>query len=205
MTDDYRLSHGKHIDPRIGRCAMEWVAHLAGEPHTDAPRCVSPVLRSLFIALNDQLEDDERPRLRPYLARTIGTADDGHDYERELACRNLVLSRSSELARFSPDWAEAVVSRVLIGYRSVRTAGACTLATRFGQGPHRPLLDADPAHLFETLMPSEMAVKVVSYCDWQTTTELLERLLPLERVEIPDALEPVPTAVTTEEVAACSL
>lgn len=78
----YHLHYGTHATPQEGRCAMEWVAHLAGEPHTDQPACVSPVLRAICIALNDGLEDEPRQRLRPYLARTIGTAGDGRDTER---------------------------------------------------------------------------------------------------------------------------
>jgi hypothetical protein len=79
MSTDYTLSYGTHATPDQGRCAMEWVSHLAGEPHNDQPACVSPVLRAFCIALNDGLEDVPRQRLRPYLARTIGTADDGAD------------------------------------------------------------------------------------------------------------------------------
>jgi hypothetical protein len=63
-------------------CAMEWVAYLANEPHTDQPVCVSPVLKSFCIAFNDALPDDQRQRLRPYLARCIGTAGDGLDERR---------------------------------------------------------------------------------------------------------------------------
>jgi hypothetical protein len=79
---DYTLAYGTHATPDAGRCAMEWVSHLAGEPHCDAPRCVSPVLRALCIALNDGLADRPRQRLRPYLTRTIGTAGDGLDTAR---------------------------------------------------------------------------------------------------------------------------
>ena len=79
---DYTLAHGTHMTPDDGRCAMEWVSLLAGEPHSDAPRCVSPVVRGLCVALNDGLPDDRRQRLRPYLARTIGTAGDGLDEQR---------------------------------------------------------------------------------------------------------------------------
>ncbi|MFZ0091662.1 MAG: hypothetical protein WAL63_19320, partial [Solirubrobacteraceae bacterium] len=82
MSSDYILAYGTHSTPEDGRCAMEWVSHLAGEPHTDDPACVSPVLRAMCIALNDGLEHGPRQRLRPYLARTIGTADDGLDAER---------------------------------------------------------------------------------------------------------------------------
>jgi hypothetical protein len=82
MTSDYTLAYGTHPNPQDGRCAMEWVAHLAGERHSDQPDCVSPVVRALCVALNDGLEGAERQRLRPYLTRTIGTATDGLDNRR---------------------------------------------------------------------------------------------------------------------------
>lgn len=82
MSGDYTLSYGTHATPDDGRCAMEWVSYLAGERHSDQPVCVSPVVRAFCIALNDGLEDEPRQRLRPYLARTIGTAEDGLDSTR---------------------------------------------------------------------------------------------------------------------------
>jgi hypothetical protein len=82
MSTDYMLAYGTHATPDDGRCAMEWVSHLAGEPHSDQPACVSPVLRAFCTTLNDNLEDGPRQRLRPYLTRTIGTADDGLDETR---------------------------------------------------------------------------------------------------------------------------
>jgi hypothetical protein len=82
MSTDYRLSYGTHESGADGRCAMEWVAHLASEPHSDEPRCVSVLVRVFCTTLNDTLDDDSRQRLRPYLTRTIGTAGDGLDHER---------------------------------------------------------------------------------------------------------------------------
>jgi len=82
MSADYTLAYGTHATPADGRCAMEWVSYLAGEPHSDDPACVSPVLRAFCTTLNDSLEDAPRQRLRPYLTRTIGTADDGLDEAR---------------------------------------------------------------------------------------------------------------------------
>ena len=38
MYSDYTLAYGTHATPEDGRCAMEWVSHLAGEPHSDQPR-----------------------------------------------------------------------------------------------------------------------------------------------------------------------
>jgi hypothetical protein len=79
LMSDYTLDYGTHASAADGRCAMEWVSYLAGEPHSDEPACVSPVLRAVCIALNDGLDHEPRQRLRPYLARTIGTAGDGLD------------------------------------------------------------------------------------------------------------------------------
>jgi len=82
MRSEYWLAHGPHATPEDGRCAMEWVSYLAGEPHSDQPACVSPALRAFCVALNDGLEKHARQRLRPYLARTIGTTHDGLDEQR---------------------------------------------------------------------------------------------------------------------------
>lgn len=83
---DYFLSQGKHDGPDDGRCAMEWVSYLAGEPHSDSPACVSTVLKTFCVTLNDHLPFDQRQRIRPYLARTIGTANDGLDEWRQWMC-----------------------------------------------------------------------------------------------------------------------
>ena len=72
----YTLSRGAHVSAGDGRCAMEWVAYLAGERHSDQPHCVCRALRQFTVRLNDSMPDDVRQRLRPYLARMIGTADD---------------------------------------------------------------------------------------------------------------------------------
>jgi hypothetical protein len=82
MGADYMLAYGTHPTPNEGRCAMEWVSHLAGEPHSDQPGCVSPVMRAYCTSLNDSLDNGPRQHLRRYLARTIGTADDGLDEAR---------------------------------------------------------------------------------------------------------------------------
>ena len=79
MSSDYTLAYGTHATPDEGRCAMEWVSYIAGEPHSDEPACVSPAVRAFCTTFNDSLPDARRQRLRPYLARTIGTASDGLD------------------------------------------------------------------------------------------------------------------------------
>jgi hypothetical protein len=82
MNPDITLAHGTHDTPADGRCAMEWVSHLAGEPHSDDPTCVSPVVRAFCTTLNDSFDDERRQALRPFLPRTIGTAGDEMDTAR---------------------------------------------------------------------------------------------------------------------------
>ena len=55
-------------------CAMEMVAWLAGEPHSDEPSCVCPVAAALVRACNDAMSDAARDRcLRPFVPRLVNT------------------------------------------------------------------------------------------------------------------------------------
>ena len=73
--DDLVLLHGKHETRADGVCAMEAVAWLAGEPHSDAPQCTCPVIASFVRRWNDRIRDNERRTrvLRPMLTKMIGT------------------------------------------------------------------------------------------------------------------------------------
>lgn len=53
--DDYeiKLSYGSHDNPQQGMCVMECVAYIAGEEHTDAPKCADVHLSSLALAFLD--------------------------------------------------------------------------------------------------------------------------------------------------------
>ncbi len=101
MSTDYTLAYGTHARPEDGRCAMEWVSHLAGEAHSDEPTCVSPVVRAFCVALNDGLDDDPRQRLRLYLPRTIGTAGDGLDERRAWMAMDWLVRE------YTPTWLSA--------------------------------------------------------------------------------------------------
>jgi hypothetical protein len=70
-----RLDRGRHPGPGRGACLMEATAHLAGEPYSDRPACVHPVLAALARVVNDAVSDQTRQALRPLAARLIGTAD----------------------------------------------------------------------------------------------------------------------------------
>jgi hypothetical protein len=98
---NYVLDGGSHR-AGDGRCAMEWVSYLAGEPHSDQPVCVSPMLCAFCMRLNDALPGDQRQRMRPYLARTIGTAGDGLDERRNWMCADWLIRV------YTPAWLDLV-------------------------------------------------------------------------------------------------
>lgn len=65
-------SHDTRAD---GVCAMEAVAWLAGERHSDRPKCACPIIGSFVRAFNDRLPDDgTRTRLLlPLVPRLVGS------------------------------------------------------------------------------------------------------------------------------------
>jgi hypothetical protein len=68
------LGRGKHKNASRGACFMEYTALLAGEPFSDAPRCVDRELATVLRHANDTLSDADRPVLLPLLGRAIGLA-----------------------------------------------------------------------------------------------------------------------------------
>ncbi len=78
-----KLQAGAHPDANVGEwCVMEAVAWAAGEPWTDRPQCVSPVIGAYLRRLNDDLDDDGRQELVPYIFKVIGTNTGPEDEER---------------------------------------------------------------------------------------------------------------------------
>lgn len=76
------LAVGQHEHREDGVCLLEAAAWFAGEEHSDAPACVSPVLGAYGRSLNDALPDDMRQELVPLVPLMAGTAGDGRDEER---------------------------------------------------------------------------------------------------------------------------
>jgi hypothetical protein len=71
------LKAGSHSPPNgdFAACVMEAVSYIAGEPWSDHPACVSPVITAFMISWNDGLpNDEERTRLlAPLIPKLIGT------------------------------------------------------------------------------------------------------------------------------------
>jgi len=74
-----RLHPGRHTDQSGQLCLLEAAAVLAGEPLTDHPRCVSPIVCTLGIRLNDLATHRQRQTLTRFLPNLVGTAADGKE------------------------------------------------------------------------------------------------------------------------------
>lgn len=68
-----KLSKGKHASPEDGACVMELSSMLAGEPFSDHPASVCPVIGSFLRAYNDSIDDERRQDLYAYAARVVGS------------------------------------------------------------------------------------------------------------------------------------
>jgi hypothetical protein len=93
-----RLSQGKHRGPDHGACVMELSSMLAGEPFSDRPRCVDPVIAGFLRTYNDGIDDQRRQDLYPLAALVVGTrAVAGVQAERARMCLKWAQERHVEL------------------------------------------------------------------------------------------------------------
>jgi hypothetical protein len=95
------LLSGSHKTREDGMCALEAVAWLAGEPHTDHPQCACPVIAGFLRNWNDSLPSDaERGRLlKPLLPLLLNTR--GGD---KLLLRRMYLALDWEIRVMAPAW-----------------------------------------------------------------------------------------------------
>jgi hypothetical protein len=68
-----KLSRGKHTGPEDGACVMELASMLAGEPFTDHPSSVCPVIGSFLRTYNDLVDDHRRQALYPCASKVVGS------------------------------------------------------------------------------------------------------------------------------------
>lgn len=82
-----RLGKGKHATPVEGACVMELASILAGEPFSDRPASVCPVIAGFLRAYNDRIDDERRQDLYRYASEAVGTrAHAGVERARERRC-----------------------------------------------------------------------------------------------------------------------
>lgn len=82
LLDTMTFASGAN-EPESGQmCVMEAAAYIAGEPWSDHPQCVSPVIAAFLRSWNDSLPDETRTALlRPLLPLVIGTHTTDADEE----------------------------------------------------------------------------------------------------------------------------
>jgi hypothetical protein len=68
-----KLSKGKHSSPDDGACVMELASMLAGEPFTDHPASVCPVIGSFLRSYNDSIDDSRRQTMYEYASKVVGS------------------------------------------------------------------------------------------------------------------------------------
>lgn len=75
LLEQFPLRPGRHLSRDDGLCAMEMVAWLAGEEHSDEPDCACPVLTAYTRCFNDLLPDDAAriKHLRPLIPRLVNS------------------------------------------------------------------------------------------------------------------------------------
>ena len=99
ILEQTTLLKGCHDKREEGMCAMELVAWLANEPHSDHPACACPVAGAFLRSWNDSADDEDRQLLKPYLPRVVGT-NDGLSEQRAWCAVDWVIRE------FAPTWLE---------------------------------------------------------------------------------------------------
>lgn len=124
-----QLSSGGHEEQSRQFCVNEAVAYIAGEPWSDHPACVSPVITAYTIVLNDAsgaFGEEARRRLVAYIPRMIGTrASIVEEVQRaRLAAKSA--KYGAEYAKYGAEYAEyaeyAAVSAAVSAAKSAEYA-----------------------------------------------------------------------------------
>jgi hypothetical protein len=102
-----KLDRGKHRSPQEGACVMELASMLAGEPFSDEPASVCPVIGSFLRAYNDSIDDERRQDLYAYASKVVGSRGSRHVQRaraERLTAAGLQLSRRRRTPSFVPRW-----------------------------------------------------------------------------------------------------
>ena len=173
-----RLSKGRHPSPAAGMCVMELASVLAGEPFTDHPRSVSPVIGAFLRAYNDLTDDRRRQDLKPLAADAVGTRGRTQvELARLARCREWIEQRGAEL----PWWrwrARRAASRAQAGHTAAQCAGwaarlaslgdaaahgsALSLVAELASVGRAPAAPSAPAATGSAATPQAAAVRLVT-------------------------------------------
>ena len=99
-----KLSKGKHSGPEDGACVMELASMLAGDPFSDHPVSVCPVIGSFLRAYNDSIDDSRRQGLYEYASKVVGSRGP----------HRIQQARADRLARWADEMYRSRPTRFLI-------------------------------------------------------------------------------------------
>jgi hypothetical protein len=140
LAEIVSLQKGRHRRPEDGVCAMELVAWMAGEKHSDHPRSVSPVIAAFSRSFNDALEPARRQRLALLGARMIGTRG-----TRELELARCEVLWEWMIATAVPEWLAAAqrldLATAVFSDRAAALDTAIVALDVYGHVPVRPAAD----------------------------------------------------------------
>ena len=167
-----KLSKGKHASPDDGACVMELASMLAGEPFSDHPAAVCPVVGSFLRAYNDSIDDPRRQDLYAYAARVVGS--------------RTAISTQRDRAERLADWAFDMQRRQwtsrYLPLARLRMASLRRQPSAHAVGTYA--VRAIPKHTKDT------HAEVLALLD-----ELLSMGTPSRTVPMPDAAERLPSAL----------
>jgi hypothetical protein len=109
-----KISRGKHTSPEDGACVMELASMLSGEPFTDHPASVCPVIGSFLRSYNDSIDESRRQSLCEYASRVVGSRAT-HRVEEARAAR--LAEWAEEMHRRRRTWFLRSPLRALTGLR----------------------------------------------------------------------------------------
>lgn len=122
-----KISKGYHNSREQGMCAMEAVAWIAGERHSDHPRCTHHLIANFVRDWNDALLDHERDDIMvPLIPMLVGT------YEND----------SGKIKQLVHDWLKWIFPRFYNGpvdYRDKEELGRCAFYAALELLPGSPV------------------------------------------------------------------
>ncbi len=187
LHERFPLLPGSHPTREHGMCAMEMVAWLAGEQHSDEPECVCPTLASIVRTFNDVVPDVEtRNRyVRTLVPRLIHTESTSELRERRaylaLDCAVRFFASSALAANGQLEAAETV--RQLDEIRDAETAARAAEALEpFGRAVHAARWTARRA---ASGVPHRLWISGVVHAaketrTWQGLRRLIESMIELQ-------------------------
>lgn len=95
LTWPYVLKRGHAGDPALGACAAAAISWLVHGKHDDNPKCVSPVILGMITVGNDEMGNNTRQQLLPYLHRIAGSRSAVHEFDRTQLLIKAVLTLTS--------------------------------------------------------------------------------------------------------------